>query len=288
VHDWSAEEHVDEERAAQLIRAQLAPLPERSVELLSEGWDYAVHRVDERWVFRFPRREMVVQGTRRELACLPQLAVLLPVAVPAPVFVGAPGDGYPWPFYGSAFLPGRESTSADADAVARPLARALRALHSLELDCGLPPDPIGRVDMALRVPRARTHLDELGELTSTAQALLAEAETLPPASHIAVCHGDLHLRQLLVDGGVLSGIIDWVDICRSDPAVDLSIAWSLLPPAAREAFFDEYGAIDREREIRARVVAAYLSSILVQWARVEGVSTVLDEAAAGLRRAVAG
>src|SRR6185437_4915072 len=88
VHVWTAAEHVDEERAARLIRGQFAPLPERSVELLSEGWDYVVHLVDGRWAFRFPRREVVVAGTERELACLPELAGLLQLAVPAPVFVG--------------------------------------------------------------------------------------------------------------------------------------------------------------------------------------------------------
>lgn len=285
MHVWSAEEHVDEERAGRLIRAQFAPLPERSVELLSEGWDYAVFLVDGRWAFRFPRREVVVAGTERELACLPGLAELLPVGVPAPAFVGAPGYGYPWPFYGAAYFPGREATAADADAIARSLARALRALHTSELQCELPDDPLGRVDMAVRVPRTR---ELLRELAVDAEPLLAEAETLPPARATAVCHGDLHFRQLLVDDATLSGIIDWVDVCRSDPAVDLSIAWSLLPPAARAAFFDEYGAIDREREVRARVVAATLSAYLVQWARGEGVPVVLDEAAAGLRRAVAG
>jgi aminoglycoside phosphotransferase (APT) family kinase protein len=285
VHVWSAAEHVDEERATRLIRAQFAPLPERSVELVSEGWDYVVHRVDERWAFRFPRREVVVAGTERELACLPELASVLPVAVPAPVFVGSAGGGYPWPFYGSAYLAGREASAADADVIARPLARALRALHRSELGCELPADPLGRVDMTVRVPRTRELLRELG---GEAEALLTEAESLPPAAPSVVCHGDLHFRQLLVDGETLSGIIDWIDVCRSDPAVDLSIAWSLLSRSARAAFFDEYGSIDRQREVRARVVATFLSASLVQWARAEGVPAVLDEAAAGLRRAVEG
>ncbi|HKU59149.1 MAG TPA: phosphotransferase [Gaiellaceae bacterium] len=285
MHVWEAAEHVDEERAARLIRAQFAPLPERSVELVSEGWDYVVHLVDGHWAFRFPRREVVIAGTERELACLPALAEVLPVGIPAPVFVGAPGEGYPWPFYGAPFLPGREATAADGEAIARPLARALRVLHTCELDCGLPTDPMGRVDMRVRVPRTR---ELLRELAVDADALLDEVETLPPARHSAVCHGDLHFRQLLVDGAALSGIVDWIDVCRSDPAVDLSIAWSLLSADARAEFFDEYGAIDREREVRARVVAAFLSGMLVQWARAENVPSVRDEAAAGLRRAVDG
>ena len=285
MHAWEAAEHVDEERAARLIRAQFAPLPEQSVELVSEGWDYVVHLVDGRWAFRFPRRVVVLPGTERELACLPALAELLPVGVPAPVFVGAPEGDYPWPFYGAPYLPGHEATAADADAIARPLGRALRALHGCALDCELPVDPLGRVDMAIRVPRTR---ELLRDLEVDAEPLLSEAETLPPARHTAVCHGDLHFRQLLVDGTELSGIIDWVDVCRSDPAVDLSIAWSLLSGDARGAFFDEYGAIDHEREIRARVVATFLSALLVQWASAENVPSVLDDAAAGLRRAIVG
>src|SRR5436853_2837672 len=106
---WSAEEHVDEERARQLIRAQFPRLGADEVTLVSEGWDYVVFRVNGEWAFRFPRREVVVPGTERELAVLPELAVRLPVGVPAPVFVGRPGDGFPWPFYGARYLEGREA-----------------------------------------------------------------------------------------------------------------------------------------------------------------------------------
>lgn len=43
---------------------------------------------------------------------------------------------------------------------------------------------------------------------------------------LAVCHGDLHVRHLLVDrDGSATGVIDWGDLCLADPAVDLSIAY---------------------------------------------------------------
>jgi aminoglycoside phosphotransferase (APT) family kinase protein len=274
VHVWEAEERVDEARAAALIRARFPALAVRSVELVSEGWDYVVHRVDGEWAFRFPRREVVVPGTERELRCLPTLAPLLPVGVPVPVHVGT----FPWPFYGAPFLPGREATQADAAGVAADLGRALRALHDVELDLDLPVDPMRRVDMPYRVAQLRDRgIDAF-----------AEAEALPPPEVTAICHGDLHVRQLLVDAGRLSGIVDWVDICRSDPAVDLSIAWSLLDAESRERFFAEYGPIDRPRELRARVVAAFLSAFLLDWARAENVPAVLETASAGLRRAVDG
>jgi aminoglycoside phosphotransferase (APT) family kinase protein len=132
--------------------------------------------------------------------------------------------------------------------------------------------------MEVRLPR----LEELVD----AQALVAAAQELPPARHTAVCHGDLHMRQLLVDGDALTGIVDWVDVCRSDPAVDLSVAWSTLDAARRPALFAAYGEVDGETRVRARVVAAYLCAILVEWAGKEQVPLVRDAAAAGLRHAI--
>ena len=133
--------------------------------------------------------------------------------------------------------------------------------------------------MDVRLPR----LEELGV---EAPALVAAAEALPPARHTVVCHGDLHMRQLLVAGEALTGIVDWVDVCRSDPAVDLSVAWSTLDSARRPVFFGAYGDAAEETRVRARVVAAFLCAMLADWARKERVPVVLDAALAGLRRAV--
>ena len=278
---WSAEEQVDEGRATRLIRDRFQEVAADQVALISEGWDYAVFRVDEEWAFRFPRREVVVPGTEREIAVLPVLSQRLPVGVPAPVFVGLPADDFPWPFYGSRYLDGAESTGRRVDPGA--LGSALRVLHAPEtlaqLGEQLPVDPLGRVDMEVRLPR----LEELGV---DAPTLVGAAGTLPPARHTAVCHGDLHMRQLIVNGDALAGIVDWVDVCRSDPAVDLSVAWSTLEAADRQLFFSAYGEVTEETRVRARVVAAFLCAMLVDWARKEQVSNVLDAAAEGLRRAV--
>ena len=279
---WAAEERVDEERARRLIQAQFE-LAADEVTFVSEGWDYAIFRVDGEWAFRFPRREVVVPGTEREIAVLPALAKRLPVGVPAPVFVGRPGESFRWPFYGARYLEGVEATGHSVDPVA--LGTALRVLHAPETFAAvgdvLPVDPLGRVDMAVRLPR-------LAELGVETPALVATAEALPPARHTAVCHGDLHMRQLLVDGDGLTGIVDWVDVCRSDPAVDLSVAWSTLDAERRAAFFAAYGEVAEETRVRARVVASFLCAMLADWAAKEGVSSVLEAALAGLKRATDG
>jgi aminoglycoside phosphotransferase (APT) family kinase protein len=298
---WEAQQRVDEDGARALIHAQFAPLPCESVELVSAGWDYVVHRVDGAWAFRFPRRESVVAGTEREIAVLPRLAPLLPVAIPSPTHVGRPEPRFPWPFYGARFLPGAEpDPTLDDEArgrLARPLARVLRALHAPAALAAagelLPFDPIGRADMKLRVPRTRDALAELVQLgawepPAEVEVILEEALGLLPAEPSAVVHGDLHFRQLLVDAGELTGLVDWVDACRSDPGVDLAIVWSFLPPLAREDFFAEYGAPSAASLLRGRVLALFLCAVLARYARAEGLARVEAEAVASLHRCLLG
>jgi aminoglycoside phosphotransferase (APT) family kinase protein len=298
VAQWAAELRVDEALAERLLAAQFPPLPERSLALLGEGWDYAAFLVDERWVFRFPRRAVVVPGTEREIATLPVLAPLLPAAIPKPEYVGRPSEDFPWPFYGARYLRGAEPTpsvSEDARiAFARPLARTLRALHSpatlAAAGESLPFDPMGRGDMAIRVPRTRESfaaVTDLWQPPPEAEELLAHALELPAPKPRAVCHGDLHFRQLLVDGAALTGIVDWVDLCRADRGIDLLLVWSFLPPSARGDFFAEYGEVETASLVRARVLALNLMAVLARYGHDEGMPGVEAEALAGLGRVFA-
>ena len=147
--------------------------------------------------------------------------------------------------------------------------------------------------MSARVPKTR---EQLGELEATGlwqrpasvDRLLEAAEGLPPSEAFAVVHGDLHFRQVLVgDGSGPTGVIDWVDVCRSDPAIDLSMLWSYLPPEGREVFLSEYGAVSDEQLMRARVVGLSLSAALAHYGHHEGFRAVEREALSGLARAAA-
>lgn len=55
-------------------------------------------------------------------------------------------------------------------------------------------------------------------------------------------HGDLHLANILVRDGLVSGVIDFGHITSGDPAVDLSVAWMLLPLRCHGAFREAYEA----------------------------------------------
>ena len=99
-------------------------------------------------------------------------------------------------------------------------------------------------------------------------------------------HGDLHFRHLLVGGGVARGVIDWGDVCLSDPAIDLPLLWSFVPPRGRAAFLDAYGPVNEAQLLRARVLAIQLCAVLARYGRLEGVAGVEREAVAGLERSL--
>jgi aminoglycoside phosphotransferase (APT) family kinase protein len=304
MHDWSPEVVVGQALAERLIGGRFPGVRLDAIRLLGEGWDSTAWLVDEEWVFRFPRRAVVVPGFRRELAVVPGLAPSLPLPVPVAVHHGEPSAEFGWPFAGSRLVPGRELAEAAPDDRARvghgrALGRFLRALHDVDPEGvgvegePLPIDANGRADMADRAPRAERQVAVVARLGLwRAPARLApeleRARGLAPSPALVVAHGDLHLRHVLVGAdGELSGVIDWIDVCRADPAIDLPLYWGYLTPAAREAFCDEYGPIGADGLLRARVLAVFLWGVLAEYAHDVGMEDLGRETVAGLDRATA-
>ena len=300
--EWDAEVELDTGAAAELIGAHFPDLAGAEVELLAAGWDNTVFRVGQQWAFRFPRRAAALTGVEREAAVLPRLAPLLPLAVPVPLLAAPPGPSFPWPFYGARLLPGEELATSGLAPAARAraaagLGRFLSALHASAVadvaGDGLPVDPFSRGDPAERLTWSLPWFESLARSgvwapDAQVESLYDEARQLPPPSGRPVLvHGDLHLRHLLVDGtGRATGVIDWGDICLADPAVDVSLAYAAFDGDAREAFFAAYGPVDREREVRARVLALSLTAALADHASSTGDDQLLVEAVVALRRAV--
>jgi len=157
---WRPEIVVSQQLATKLIREQFPPLSR--VEPLGEGWDYTAFRVDDQFVFRFPRRAVVLPGMAREIATLPRLK--LPVQIPVARYVGVPSTDFPWGFFGAPFIEGDEPidvSDEDRLAISLDLAHSLRALHAHD-PVDLPIDANQRADMKRRVPWARDALAQLG------------------------------------------------------------------------------------------------------------------------------
>lgn len=300
---WIAERPCPAERAAELIGASFPALRGLPVALLAEGWDNTVHVVGGMWVFRFPRRKVALPGFERELAVLPRVAGRLPLPVPLPELVAADDDPTdPWPFTGARLLPGLELPATRLPEESRiPAAAAtgsfLRTLHAADtqaaVDVDLALDPMQRGWPQARIDSTRELLSRLvADRTwpedPDVDRLLTEAEALDAPSRAPVLvHGDLHVRHLLLDeAGDAAGVIDWGDVCLADPAVDLSLAYAAFTGESRAAFFDAYGEIDADRELRARALGVRISALLAGYAAGVNNPTILDEALAGLRRVV--
>ena len=238
-------------------------------------------------------------GLEREIAALPKLAPLLPLPVPRPVFVGEPSDGYPWPFFGAELIPGVEAGVAELDDEAR-LADRARAggvpAHaargsSSTWSCRTTRTAARTCRSGSGWPaRSCRQLDELGLWRAPAAVERLLAAGRAPArrpSVSAVVHGDLHFRHLLVEGGAASGVIDWGDLCRADPAIDLPLYWSFVPPAGREAFLDAYGPVNETQLLRARVLSIQLCAVLAHYGHSEDQPAILRAGLDGLERTLA-
>ncbi len=306
-HPWSPDHAVSEAQARALIEAQFPALVPVGATPFGAGWDNTVFLVNEIYVFRFPRREIAVACMEAEIRVLPGLVGRLPLAIPVPTFVGQPQDTFPWPFAGYRLIEGRIVPSVrldetQRDAAAEPLARFLAALHAITAQqaaqLGAEPDTIGRLDLHKRVPRAREHLEKVSHLglvdeSASLETVLDETvhwlEAHRASSPVApsLVHGDFDSRHLLVDGqGEPCGVIDWGDVHVGDPAVDLAIAHSFLPPSARETFRSAYGPIDDRTWRLAGFRALYQALLLIIYSHDIGDDDVLRESLRALRYVV--
>lgn len=278
---WDADLELSIGKAAGLIDRRFPILCPAQLELFGIGWDNTAYLVNGEYVFRFPRRRVAVPLIEHEIRILPLLAPHLPLPIPVPEFVGAPDDRFPYPFAGYRLIPGITADRAhcsddDRAANAAALGRFLKALHLIPIDKqtrhGAPGDEIARADIAGRATilkdRIRSAAPTLPGIDSETLLKLVDRLASAPAHASASCwvHGDLYTRHLLVGkGDRLSGVIDWGDVHLGDPALDISIAFSFLPPEARALFREAYGSIHEATWDRSRFRAIHYGISLVEY-----------------------
>lgn len=238
------ETEVDVALVARLLAMQMPDLADRPLTIVEPwGTDNAIWRLGDDLVVRLPRIGWAAGQIDREVTWLPRLAPVLPVAVPEPVAVGAPGCGYPFPWAVHRWIPG-EGAALDrldgAVSFALDLAEVVRKLQTAPTE-GAPrarnrARPLQEYDEATR--RA---IDGAGHLIDAAAAteVWDEALAAPPFAGPPVwVQGDLEGNCLVRDGR-LCGIVDWGSACAGDPAVDVQVVWSpLFTDHSRRAFLD--------------------------------------------------
>ncbi|MEU7757002.1 aminoglycoside phosphotransferase family protein [Micromonospora sp. NPDC049101] len=225
----------------------IRPLP-------SAGTVNALFRLGTEFVLRFPLRPSadpdLGAALRREQEHAVLLAAHLPVAVPEPLGLGAPGDGYPGPWTAYRFIPGetaRPDRIGNADVFARDLAAVVVALHGIDSG-GRSWSGAGRGGpLADQDAGVRAALAVSGDLTDTAALARVwdrcrQAGRADPAD--GWIHADLMPGNLLVRDGRLVAVIDLESVKVGDPAVDLMPAWNMFDPGPRETYRRALGVDD--------------------------------------------
>jgi aminoglycoside phosphotransferase (APT) family kinase protein len=262
-----AEVHLDAAKVRQLLERHHPDLADQELVPLGSGWDNWTFRLGTRWVVRLPRRKSAVPLIQNEQAWLPKLANRLPLKVPTPVRVSPPSAQFRWPWSIVPWFPGQTANlSPPAPGQAQTLAKFLRALHQ-EPPSNAPTNELRGVPLAVRAPRLQRRLERLRVTTSLiTPALLrvwdrALAAPEPPAA--CWLHGDLHPRNVLVQGGVITAVIDWGDLTSGDPATDLASVWMLFAdPQARAEALALYGA-SSALQARAQGWALFFGAFLL-------------------------
>lgn len=255
------EVETDIELVRRLLAAQFpawAALPLAPV--ASAGTDNALYRLGDDMAVRLPRIGWAVGQVETELRWLPRLAPHVPLAIPAPLAMGDPGEGYPWHWGVYRWLEGENATlerMSDPKAAAVTLAGFISALQRVDPAGGPQPGPnnSGRgVPLADRDEGTRAAIASLAGMIDTEAVTAAwEAALRAPAwdGPLVWIHGDLQSGNLLAQRGRLSAVIDWGCMGVGDPASDLMPAWNLFTAETR-AVFREAMAVDDATWARGR------------------------------------
>lgn len=254
------EVEVDDALVRRLLSMQMPHLADRPISVVEPwGTDNGIWRLGDDLVVRLPRIPGAEGQVAREATWLPLLGPLLPAAVPEPVAIGEPAEGYPFRWAVHRWLPGvgaGPETIEDPVAFALDLVEVVRALGRAPT-AGAPP-----ARNRARPPRdydrpTRRAIDGAGHLIDADAALAIWEEALAAAPHDGPplwVHGDLE-GNCLVQDGRLCGLVDWGSACAGDPAVDVQVIWSpLFTEESRGVFLDALG-VDAATLARSRGAA---------------------------------
>ncbi len=183
---------------------------------------------------------------------MPILAPHLPLEVPVPIAMGAPGAGYPFKWSIVPWIEGERATrdNIDLHQAALDLAAFVRALHTIEATDG---PGAGRhtgfrgksirpgADLVRESAKRVEGYDTTAAIAAWDEAVAADEWSGPPRWF----HGDLTWNLIARDGRLV-GVID-SGYGTGDPACDLAAGWVLFTGEDRATFFDAVGLDDASR-----------------------------------------
>ena len=283
LHDDEME--VNASLVARLLAEQFPKWAGAPVQVVAaSGTDNVTFRVGDELAVRLPRTESRQGQVEKDLAWMPRLSPQLPLAVPEPLALGAPGEGYPFTWGVYRWLEGEPfqlDRIPDPVAAAHELAEFVRCLQTVDTTgAPVPPDdPFCRgTPLAPRDGLFREALDELRDEFDTELVLAAWEASMaadtwdgPPRW----IHGDLMPGNVLVRDGRLAAVIDFATAWAADPAGDLLAAWYLFEGDSRRSFRVAMD-VDQDTWARARGWVLSLEVIAIPYYRTRNPAAVRD------------
>jgi aminoglycoside phosphotransferase (APT) family kinase protein len=281
-----ADVQLTEDLARRLVADQFPHYAHLPVRAVAGGWDNEMFRVGDHVAARLPRRQLGADLSGTEHHWLARVGSSWTFAVPLPVAVGEPGQGYPWWWSIVPWIEGTPLFEAPLSPEgAADLGRALAQVHAPPPP-GAPLNPFRSSPLASRVDKLDERLATLAahdDWTLDGDALRSAVVEADSADVATWCHLDLHGNNVLSRDGRLAGIVDWGDSGAGDPATDLGqaaylVGASLFTHVANA--YAESGGVADPHAPRVRAEAAYFAVTMAcaddaryaasGWAALEG------------------
>jgi aminoglycoside phosphotransferase (APT) family kinase protein len=238
--------------AARRIRQDFVGLTIARIVPLGEGLGNVAFEVNDTYVFRFPKADVNVLDLQRELLILPVVRTHSTLPVPRPDFV--PLDRS---YVGYRKLPGRILMNATEEILARAgaavgsqLGAFLGGIHGIrvaEFDSSAVRHELLCLKDCLASARGDYAQARTGIPTQYAARVERFLDASPPSDAwngaAVFSHNDLGSEHVLVQNGVVSGIIDWGDTAVTDPAYDFGLLYRDLGPIVLEAALNAYARV---------------------------------------------
>ncbi|MDF5733406.1 MAG: aminoglycoside phosphotransferase family protein [Rhizonema sp. PD38] len=243
-----SEIEIDTTLVYNLLAEQHPDLTYLPIHFVEAGWDNAMFRLGDQLSVRLPRRKVAATLIENEQTWLPTLSYQLTIPVPTPYRIGKATQSYPWRWSVLPWLSGR---SADLEEPhtneAKLFGSFLRSLH-MPAPFNAPRNAVRGVPLIQRAAAVEERMQRLETKTNLITQKLKNTWKTALNTSIDVeakwLHGDLHPRNILVENGKITGIIDWGDMTSGDIATDLASIWMLFSDQnARQQAITSYANI---------------------------------------------
>lgn len=284
------------------LLAQYFPQVEiNSLAVILSGWDALVLDVNDRLIFRFPRRSENEALMEKQMDLLPRLAGRLPIPVPQVQYAcrKSAGDAHTLMGYPKIAGVGLDELPAVSQELFQQLGEFLSALHCFPLEKAFP-----GLDGA---PSPQDWQELYEETYSWVQDLILPRLSRPDrlaASLLweiflsgkdnfrfqpSLIHADLGPEHILCEpsGAGIQGVIDWEDARPGDPALDFAGLFSLGGEALVDRTLSFYqGAVDETFRRRVRFYDTIAPFYEIRYALTIQDESQLNHAVETLRRSL--